>query len=162
MIIMITHNAKDLRQMLQHTFKMNQPCEPDDLIIITKTDEMGQITPRGNQECAEPSGSDRISASSTGHATDTCEETDPISPTSRHEAPVWVPDSEATSCASCQESFTLIRRKHHCRHCGKIFCQSCTANTASLSFTKTRRPVRVCDRCHSFLSQAAPSSSRAT
>ncbi|CAM6002625.1 unnamed protein product [Sphagnum balticum] len=31
-------------------------------------------------------------------------------------APVWLPDSAVTNCQDCAESFTVIRRKHHCRH----------------------------------------------
>ncbi len=30
-------------------------------------------------------------------------------------SPHWVPDSEAPSCMSCEERFTLVRRRHHCR-----------------------------------------------
>jgi FYVE zinc finger len=39
----------------------------------------------------------------------------------------WVPDEEATHCCSddCKSQFGLINRKHHCRGCGKIFCNSC-------------------------------------
>ncbi|CCC66731.1 hypothetical protein NCAS_0A01730 [Naumovozyma castellii] len=39
-------------------------------------------------------------------------------PTHEH----WVPDSERTSCRKCQKQFTFIERKHHCRHCGEIYC----------------------------------------
>ena len=35
----------------------------------------------------------------------------------------WVPDSERDSCHECHIKFGLIERKHHCRHCGEIFCQ---------------------------------------
>ena len=36
------------------------------------------------------------------------------------EPPVWVPDCEVTCCNNCRETFTLLKRKHHCRYCGKV------------------------------------------
>ena len=30
-------------------------------------------------------------------------------------APVWVPDSQVTECGICSESFSLLKRRHHCR-----------------------------------------------
>lgn len=36
-------------------------------------------------------------------------------------APVWLPDEEAPSCMSCHTVFTVIRRRHHCRNCGKVY-----------------------------------------
>ncbi|EJS43738.1 pib2p [Saccharomyces arboricola H-6] len=35
----------------------------------------------------------------------------------------WIPDSKRNSCRYCHKLFTLWERKHHCRHCGDIFCQ---------------------------------------
>eukprot|EP00434_Breviolum_minutum_P008450 symbB.v1.2.007455.t1/scaffold455.1/size335105/3 len=40
----------------------------------------------------------------------------------------WLPD-EATDCCmaeSCGRPFTLLRRRHHCRGCGQIFCDACS------------------------------------
>lgn len=36
------------------------------------------------------------------------------------EPPVWIPDVHSNSCSSCTETFTFIRRRHHCRNCGKV------------------------------------------
>ena len=36
------------------------------------------------------------------------------------EPPVWIPDIQSHSCSFCQEKFNLIRRRHHCRNCGKV------------------------------------------
>ena len=38
----------------------------------------------------------------------------------------WVKDELVSICNSCNVSFSLFRRKHHCRCCGKIFCYDCT------------------------------------
>jgi hypothetical protein len=35
-------------------------------------------------------------------------------------APVWVKDSTQTYCLICRASFTTIKRRHHCRTCGKV------------------------------------------
>ena len=39
----------------------------------------------------------------------------------------WVPDRDATRCMSpaCGAPFTIARRRHHCRRCGKVFCSRC-------------------------------------
>lgn len=34
--------------------------------------------------------------------------------------PDWVPDEVCSSCIACKAPFTVIRRKHHCRSCGKV------------------------------------------
>ena len=34
--------------------------------------------------------------------------------------PIWVPDAVATHCMNCGLKFSVIRRRHHCRACGKV------------------------------------------
>lgn len=42
--------------------------------------------------------------------------------------PQWLPDSYASNCAACQLPFkAVLRLRHHCRLCGKIFCHSCSS-----------------------------------
>ncbi|KAJ8396754.1 hypothetical protein AAFF_G00013530 [Aldrovandia affinis] len=64
--------------------------------------------------------------------------------------PVWVPDSACDRCTACRAPFTLLRRRHHCRSCGKIFCARCSPNEAPFPRIGQRTPVRVCDHCFSF------------
>ncbi|KAI3351898.1 hypothetical protein L3Q82_020726 [Scortum barcoo] len=61
----------------------------------------------------------------------------------------WLKDDEATQCKQCQKEFSIARRKHHCRNCGDIYCNSCSSN--ELALPSYPRPVRVCDVCHSLL-----------
>lgn len=61
----------------------------------------------------------------------------------------WAPDKEASRCRLCEKEFSIARRRHHCRHCGNIFCHSCSDNTMPLP--SSARPVRVCDACHTQL-----------
>jgi len=37
----------------------------------------------------------------------------------------WQRDEESAICTGCSASFNVLRRRHHCRACGKIFCNSC-------------------------------------
>lgn len=37
----------------------------------------------------------------------------------------WVEDNSIDKCFNCQNEFTFMVRKHHCRLCGRIFCYNC-------------------------------------
>uniref|UniRef100_A0A3Q3GAT2 Lateral signaling target protein 2 homolog n=1 Tax=Labrus bergylta TaxID=56723 RepID=A0A3Q3GAT2_9LABR len=64
--------------------------------------------------------------------------------------PDWVPDEACNSCVACKAPFTVIRRKHHCRSCGKIFCSRCSSHSAPLPRYGQVKPVRVCTHCYMF------------
>uniref|UniRef100_A0A5S6QPQ8 FYVE-type domain-containing protein n=1 Tax=Trichuris muris TaxID=70415 RepID=A0A5S6QPQ8_TRIMR len=64
----------------------------------------------------------------------------------------WVPDEECDCCSFCQVRFSFVRRRHHCRCCGNIFCGRCTTNFVPLPSLGYSKPVRVCDQCFEFLS----------
>ncbi|KAJ0044189.1 hypothetical protein NL108_005218 [Boleophthalmus pectinirostris] len=68
----------------------------------------------------------------------------------------WLKDDEATQCKQCLKDFSISRRKHHCRNCGDIYCNSCSSN--ELALPSYPRPVRVCDMCHSLLLQRSNTS----
>ncbi|NWX30127.1 ZFY16 protein, partial [Notiomystis cincta] len=60
--------------------------------------------------------------------------------------PLWVPDSEAPNCMSCQAKFTFTKRRHHCRACGKVFCGSCCKRKCKLQYME--KEARVCNGCY--------------
>uniref|UniRef100_A0A4W5QKR9 Lateral signaling target protein 2 homolog n=1 Tax=Hucho hucho TaxID=62062 RepID=A0A4W5QKR9_9TELE len=64
--------------------------------------------------------------------------------------PTWVPDEACSVCTACNAPFTLIRKKHHCRSCGKIFCSRCSARSAPLPRYGQVKAVRVCTHCYMF------------
>ncbi|XP_068228877.1 FYVE, RhoGEF and PH domain-containing protein 6-like [Palaemon carinicauda] len=66
------------------------------------------------------------------------------------QAPVWIPDNRVTMCQQCTAEFTLTFRRHHCRACGKVVCDHCSANRAPLQYKKNQ-PLRVCDTCFEVL-----------
>nr|AVV27008.1 Rheb1 [Prokinetoplastina sp.] len=63
--------------------------------------------------------------------------------------PNWKPDTDVNACEKCRLTFTLIRRRHHCRRCGGIFCDACSSNrrTGLPGFPSGTPPQRVCDTC---------------
>lgn len=76
----------------------------------------------------------------------------------------WIPDEEISNCHQCNEYFTLVTRKHHCRACGYIFCANCSnqkllipkslllsAPTGTLAYSDPNIPHRVCITCANTL-----------
>lgn len=59
---------------------------------------------------------------------------------------IWQPDNWTNICGSCARKFTLLRRKHHCRQCGKIFCSACCSNYMDVEGVGSG--VRVCLTCY--------------
>ena len=39
--------------------------------------------------------------------------------------PNWAEDKSAEFCQSCGFQFNFLIRRHHCRHCGLLFCRYC-------------------------------------
>ncbi|KAF7281279.1 lateral signaling target protein 2 homolog isoform X2 [Rhynchophorus ferrugineus] len=68
--------------------------------------------------------------------------------------PVWIPDVQAPRCMSCGSNFTVMKRRHHCRNCGKVFCARCSPNSVPLPKYGLVKPVRVCNKC--FLYSLTP------
>jgi hypothetical protein len=76
----------------------------------------------------------------------------PISPW-----PTWQLDSDAPNCTGCDTEFTFFTRRHHCRACGKVFCDKCTQGRKLVKYPatpnkkdrveKSTKPVRVCHSC---------------
>uniref|UniRef100_A0A915CYU8 FYVE-type domain-containing protein n=1 Tax=Ditylenchus dipsaci TaxID=166011 RepID=A0A915CYU8_9BILA len=81
----------------------------------------------------------------------------------------WSEDSDFLKCPACNAKFSLTKRKHHCRLCGKIMCQPCSQYLTITSARKLVGPgsymlgspcrsgedledrLRVCDDCKHLL-----------
>ncbi|MCJ1352886.1 MAG: hypothetical protein MMC33_002870 [Icmadophila ericetorum] len=65
----------------------------------------------------------------------------------------WKPDANATVCDApvCQKYFSLFERRHHCRHCGHVFCNSHSHYTVPLDqdaeFHPSGTESRACKHC---------------
>ncbi|VDN99907.1 unnamed protein product [Rodentolepis nana] len=54
------------------------------------------------------------------------------SPLSSLSPPEWAADTSSSVCVSCGAKFTVLRRRHHCRICGRLLCATCTPHRAPL------------------------------
>jgi len=64
----------------------------------------------------------------------------------------WENDREIKVCGNCEKSFSLARRKHHCRCCGRIFCNECSPHRDELPLAfEVKGLQRTCDSCHQNL-----------
>ncbi|TMW58706.1 hypothetical protein Poli38472_010265 [Pythium oligandrum] len=81
----------------------------------------------------------------------------------------WVMDAEVSVCYGCQLLFDWVRRKHHCRYCGRIFCEPCTSKRCLIReeqilqspdrqflAVNAHNPQRVCDECYVTLQPEQP------
>ncbi|KNE57546.1 hypothetical protein AMAG_03247 [Allomyces macrogynus ATCC 38327] len=92
--------------------------------------------------------------------------TDPTSDTDTPRLPPpqpWQADAAASACHQCRSTFTVLRRRHHCRLCGKLYCGACSTERIDLARfypaddvprTLGHGPQRVCDTCYALLTAA--------
>eukprot|EP00658_Telonema_sp_P-2_P066957 TRINITY_DN55913_c0_g1_i1.p1 TRINITY_DN55913_c0_g1~~TRINITY_DN55913_c0_g1_i1.p1 ORF type:complete len:265 (-),score=69.66 TRINITY_DN55913_c0_g1_i1:335-1129(-) len=67
--------------------------------------------------------------------------------------PYWVPDEQCSECTECGSDFGFWNRKHHCRGCGKIFCNDCSPYEGQVPWRKGDH--RMCEKCHVFFGDSA-------
>ena len=65
-------------------------------------------------------------------------------------APSW---AEGDNCHRCRVAFGLIQRQHHCRCCGQVFCDKCSAKACPIPKFGIEKDVRVCDDCYEKLNR---------
>lgn len=58
--------------------------------------------------------------------------------------PFWVPDADAPNCMQCEIKFTVLKRRHHCRACGKVSSHFTYAFYAKYLVTKLTLLFQVC------------------
>lgn len=77
---------------------------------------------------------------------------------------LWKPDESATACYVCKTDFGWLNWRHHCRACGELVCDTCSAfkgqgrpmlqmPVSVLEQIKKQIPQRICSRCHEHESQ---------
>ncbi|XP_015337369.1 lateral signaling target protein 2 homolog isoform X2 [Marmota marmota marmota] len=133
-----TNYASDLRSILKTLFEvMATKPETDDKEKLKKVTQT--LRSAALEDCALCQ--ETLSSSELAAKTRDGDFEDP---------PEWVPDEACGFCTACKAPFTVIRRKHHCRSCGKIFCSRCSSHSAPLPRYGQVKPVRVCTHCYMF------------
>ncbi|XP_044623889.1 lateral signaling target protein 2 homolog isoform X1 [Equus asinus] len=133
-----TNYASDLRSILKTLFEvMATKPETDDKEKLKKVTQT--LRSAALEDCALCQ--ETLSSSELATKTHDGDLEDP---------PEWVPDEACGFCTACKAPFTVIRRKHHCRSCGKIFCSRCSSHSAPLPRYGQVKPVRVCTHCYMF------------
>ncbi|KAB1282337.1 Lateral signaling target protein 2-like protein [Camelus dromedarius] len=157
-----TNYASDLRSILKTLFQvMATKPETDDKEKLKKVTQT--LRSAALEDCALCQ--ETLSSSELAAKTRDGDLEDP---------PEWVPDEACGFCTACKAPFTVIRRKHHCRSCGKveaqvrkgedspqltvpaaapafqIFCSRCSSHSAPLPRYGQVKPVRVCTHCYMF------------
>ena len=57
--------------------------------------------------------------------------TDPVKRRNHEQSIVpWINEKDVALCPSCAKSFGMTRRKHHCRLCGAVMCEDCSAKVS--------------------------------
>ncbi|XP_059623013.1 zinc finger FYVE domain-containing protein 26 homolog [Phlebotomus argentipes] len=60
----------------------------------------------------------------------------------------WIPDEAVTACMACKSTtFSMLRRRHHCRRCGRVVCKNCSGQRRRIPDMYRNLRVRVCDDC---------------
>ncbi|ODV91258.1 hypothetical protein CANCADRAFT_57554 [Tortispora caseinolytica NRRL Y-17796] len=84
--------------------------------------------------------------------------------------PTWQADSDANQCPLCKAPFSFFNRRHHCRHCGRVVCNSCSTSRlvyptviappndqnsenpqGTVTSNRYLMPLRTCDQCSASL-----------
>ncbi|KAF8821908.1 FYVE zinc finger domain-containing protein [Cardiosporidium cionae] len=58
--------------------------------------------------------------------------------------PSWIRAIDSTHCSICKLEFSLTKRRHHCRACGKVLCNECSTSKLRLPELGYTDKVRVC------------------
>ena len=69
----------------------------------------------------------------------------------------WIADNQRAQCHGCKKAFGITLWRHHCRSCGEIYCDACSAGRTVVGIPVTEPgkpevnlsngPVRVCAQC---------------
>lgn len=59
---------------------------------------------------------------------------------SEYQVPHWQPDQDVSTCPVCRIPFSFLRRKHHCRKCGRVVCGACSPHRITIPQQYVVRP----------------------
>lgn len=70
--------------------------------------------------------------------------------------PYWIPDNMTMHCMQCNQKFSFLKRRHHCRACGQVLCALCASMKAKLEYLDYAE-ARICIQCDIWLNQRSNS-----
>ncbi|XP_070502635.1 zinc finger FYVE domain-containing protein 9 isoform X2 [Chironomus tepperi] len=115
--------------------------DPDPVLSTSSTDESASI------QCLPSQSNEDFSvneSNSTGSLTS--------QPDLGKVPPYWIPDNMTNQCMQCDQKFSLIKRRHHCRACGLLLCSACCNEKFFLHYLQSEG--RICSPCHEILLKA--------
>ncbi|KAJ8606175.1 hypothetical protein CTAYLR_010705 [Chrysophaeum taylorii] len=59
----------------------------------------------------------------------------------------WKPRLRAKRCEVCLKRFNIVRRRHHCRRCGRCVCEPCSPRECYRPLPPVVKPSRHCVSC---------------
>eukprot|EP00118_Oscarella_pearsei_P024904 m.307078 g.307078 ORF g.307078 m.307078 type:complete len:531 (+) comp41872_c0_seq1:126-1718(+) len=157
-----TNSAREMRLILKGVFAVcDEPVPSAGEVKETKAPTVTTVTTTAATDLAEEEGDEldeppqspkegALKRRNSQKVAETSDE-EVSERASVQEPPVWIVDRACSCCNSCGVAFSLIKRRHHCRNCGKIFCGQCSGSVISLPHFGYERPVRVCNRCKKHL-----------
>ncbi|KAJ9579080.1 hypothetical protein L9F63_024811, partial [Diploptera punctata] len=113
-------------------------------------DNVDLLSPNNSDSSVEPLQSPEISPNTSAE-----DITDLLTPEERTLGklpPFWVPDADAPNCMLCDARFTVLKRRHHCRACGKVMCSKCCNLKSRLEYMDNSE-ARVCQPCFATLAK---------
>ena len=67
----------------------------------------------------------------------------------------WQEDGNAPICSHCLDSFSVTKRRHHCRRCGRVFCAECCSCKRVIEELGSPKLQRVCVDCNRMMKSRA-------
>jgi len=125
---------KLLNEVINKLVEQNPDCQSQRFSIYEKR---GSMTPQEILNTLEKS----LPSNPIGNG-------DEVDPSTK---PLWLKDQMTKACMHCNSSFTMTRRRHHCRKCGKIFCNDCCP-VQDFSQYISGKKVRICKNCFEEIS----------
>eukprot|EP01084_Bolivina_argentea_P276924 472621_1 len=73
-------------------------------------------------------------------------------------APLMIPDDWSDECMmkDCDQKFTFVNRRHHCRYCGKLVCGKCGKFKLASRMNKNRVVKPICKFCFNAYNNIRP------